>query len=73
MIEVTETVEKLIQMMEICKLKKETALIIGTNLPTEEQQMEMINYLKRYQKIMTDHQALQHLQKILEVQEKKKD
>lgn len=65
MIEITETVEKLLQLMHQIGLAKETALIIGTNLKTEEQQKKMINYLLEYKDIMTDHQAIQHCKKIL--------
>lgn len=32
---------------------------------TDEEMEDMIEYLKRYQKIMTDHQAIQHANKVL--------
>ena len=72
MIEITPTVDKLIELMKKAQFSTETALLIGTNLKTEDQQKEMIAYLEKYKDIMTDHQAIQHLKKMLFRAEKEK-
>ena len=62
---VTETEQKLINLMKELNFSKEAWLIGGTNLETEEQQQQMIDYLIEYKNIMTEHQAIQHLRKII--------
>ena len=44
----------------------DTAKLIANNLETNQEYQEMIDYLIRYQNIMTEHQAIQHLEKIQE-------
>lgn len=54
-------------------LTLDTALLIANNLKTNEEYQEMADYLIRYQKIMTEHQAIQQLQEMIYRREYSKD
>ena len=52
-------------------LTLDTALLIANNLETNQEYQEMTDYLIRYQNIMTEHQAIQHLQKMIRQRDKR--
>lgn len=56
---------KLVKMMHGLNLPYEMATITLNMLKTEEQLQEMIDYILENKDIITDHQTLQHLAKIL--------
>ena len=62
---ISETLKELKKTMIKINLSLNTAEVIVSNLRTEEQQKEMINYLLKWEDIITDHQAIQHINKIL--------
>ena len=62
---ITETLRNLKKTMLKVNLSLSAAEIIVSNLRTIEQQQEMINYLLEWEDIITDHQAIQHINKIL--------
>ena len=62
---VTETLRTLKKTMLKVNLSLKTAEIIVSNLRTQEQQQEMIDYLMKWEDIITDHQAIQHINKII--------
>lgn len=49
----------------------DTAKLIANNLETNQEYQEMTDYLIRYQNIMTEHQAIQHLQKMIRQRDKR--
>lgn len=57
--------EKLIVKMYKLGLSKRTATAVMNMLKTEEQLQEMMDYIIENEDIITDHQTLQHLAKIL--------
>ena len=59
------TSEKLIEKMYKLGLSKRTATAVMNMLKTEEQLQEMMDYIIKNEDIITDHQTLQHLAKIL--------
>lgn len=62
---ISRTLKELKKAMIKANISLNTALMITTYLQTEEQRREMINYLTQMKNIMTDHQAIQHIEKIL--------
>lgn len=52
-------------------LTLDTALLIANNLETNQEYQKMADYLIRYQNIMTEHQAIQHLQKMIRQRDKR--
>ena len=56
---------KLAEMMHNLNLSYEVATITLNMLKTEEQLQEMMDYIIKNEDIITDHQTLQHLAKIL--------
>lgn len=62
---ISRTLKELKKAMIKANISLNTALMITTYLQTEEQRREMINYLTQMKDIMTDHQAIQHIEKIL--------
>ena len=67
--EVTKKQMELIQLMKDVGLAKITAMKIMSVLVTEQQQIQMINYIKKWEKIITDHQAIQEAVEIIERKE----
>ena len=51
----------------------DTAKLIANNLETNQEYQEMTDYLIRYQNIITDHQAIQHLEKIVRRRNQEED
>ena len=49
----------------------DTAKLIANTLETNQEYQEMTDYLIRYQNIMTEHQAIQHLQKMIRQRDKR--
>lgn len=64
MIQTTQTVRELMDLMIKAGLEKEVGTIIVTNLKTEAQQKAMIDYLKEDIR-RTNTQAMQQLKKII--------
>lgn len=62
---ISRTLKELKKAMIKANISLNTALMITTYLQTEEQRREMIKYLTQMKNIMTDHQAIQHIEKIL--------
>ena len=54
-------------------LTLDTALLIANNLETNQEYQEMTDYLIRYQNIMTEHQAIQHLEKMVRRRNQEED
>ena len=54
-------------------LTLDTALLIANNLETNQEYQEMTDYLIRYQDIITDHQAIQHLEKMVRRRNQEED
>ena len=51
----------------------DTAKLIANNLETNQEYQEMTDYLIRYQNIMTEHQAIQHLEKMVRRRNQEED
>lgn len=62
---ISRTLKELKKAMIKANISLNTALMITTYLQTEEQRREMIKYLTQMKDIMTEHQAIQHIEKIL--------
>ena len=54
-------------------LTLDTALLIANNLETNQEYQEMTDYLIRYQDIITDHHAIQHLEKMVRRRNQEED
>ena len=65
MIEITETIDKLIQLLWQAGISKDAALAIATNMKTKEQQMKMIEFLTK-NPTATNRQAITEAKKIID-------
>lgn len=63
--EISESFKKLTQMMQQTGISKETAMLIAHHIKTEEEIEHMLNYIDKWQDIITDHQLAQHLWKMI--------
>ena len=62
--EVSQALKELSKIMRTTGISKEAAITIVKYLTTDKQMEEMIKYIKSWEDIITDHQAIQHAQKI---------
>ena len=51
----------------------DTAKLIANNLETNQEYQEMTDYLISYQNIMAEHQAIQHLEKMVRRRNQEED
>ena len=71
--EIPQKLRILTKTMKRVGITLDTAKLIANNLETNQEYQEMIDYLIRYQNIMTEHQAIQHLEKMVRRRNQEED